>query len=348
MKNYYSPFTFLGFVFIIGLSALGCQPDEPEPEVEAESILPYDSSKHIYATFALPDAGKQWEIVIDPNSGKFDKIPETESQFAGITFPIGTKELTDFRGKNRLFIPIEDDSKLIVESLEDFTSVDIKLTDTALNKTIVFPQLMKFGKDENEVFIIDSDKSLWKVDLNDEFVLKIHDKIPVSSDTYIANFFYIESTDKFVICTNNNAVNDARGDNLQFFDPKKPDSLALTGSTSIPFGLGFVRHPIFRNTINYLNVSVDGTEPEKLMKVMVGSESFNISDVLIPELTFKRMSTTLQTINSSLNSYITLGSGGSNNTGPINTLYSIDLDSGEVIGEVELEEAGTILKLAGE
>ncbi|MFK7810572.1 MAG: hypothetical protein AB8F74_22385 [Saprospiraceae bacterium] len=346
MKKYFDNFKTLAFLFMTGLLLVGCSSDDDMPPTgEGESILPYNSSDHVYGTLAVRDVGT-WEIVIDPSTGAHNKVSETETPFEGTSARIGGLELTSFERNERLFVSRSDDSKLKVQDLETFNITEIDLTDTSLNKTVSFPQLLQFGSDQNELYLMDTDYSLWKINLESKMVNKIYDRIPVSNGTYISNLFYVASTGHFLGMTNTDAINDYRGDNLFLFDTALPDSTSIISTKSISKGFGFVQHPIDKNNIYFIQTSQDD-KGFRLMKIAINGNELDVSEISTTDLSIDNLSPYLQTIHTASNTYILRG--GSNDIeAPTNTLYSININTGELIHEVEIEETGFLLNLAGE
>jgi len=340
IKNY-QYLRILSLITIFSLLIVGCSHEnEIDPE-EVESILPYDSSKHIYGVFGVNN-GDKWEVVIDPVTGKLDRIPETKEIFGGVSGYIGSKDLTSFDRNERIYIPTADDTKLILQNLDNFEITTIDLTDMSLNKTVVFPKLIRFGKDQNEIYLLDTDDSLWKIDLDSQVVTRVHDRIPVSDNKAIFNFFYIESTGNF-LC---NIKGDGENDKLIIFNPQAPNSSAFITTNYIASGFGFVQHPIDRDKFYYIQ-RLSNNKGYRLMYVEVVEDQIFVSQKSVADLPIENLSTYLQTIHSATNTYI-LRAGSNNIDSPSNNLYSINLNTGVLVNEVDLKEVGFISKLAGE
>ena len=144
--------------------------------------------------------------------------------------------------------------------------------------------------------------------------------------------------------TNNNAVNDYTGENLFLFNPELPDSTAVISTTAISRGFGFVQHPVEKDNIYFIQATQDN-KGFRLMKIEMNGDGINVSEISTTDLLINNMSLYLQTIHTASNTYILRGGSNSIET-PSNTLYTIDLNNGNLMCEVEIEETGFLLKLA--
>lgn len=323
----------------------GCDDDDLNPN-NGVAILPYDGTKHIYGAISIIGDG-MWEVVIDPVTGQFSKIEETEEVAAGIDFPIGTKSLTAFERNKRIFIPFNGSNSLRIQDLATFETVDIELRDSTLEESMTFPQIIRFGANEQEVFITDSDNSLWKIDLEDESVTKVYNRVPIATDCGIKNFFFVPITNQFLMLTNTgNVINDYSVEELFLLDPTQPDAEAVVNDLAIVKGFGFVQSPTDKSSFYYIKLA-EGDEGFRLMRAQLTGENISTTQLSTTDLAIDNLSSFLQTIQTATNAYILRG-GSSSIEMPNNTLYTIDLDSGELINEVDLENSGILLKLAGE
>lgn len=150
--NYRTPFLFIGVVLIVSL--IGCKDDNLIAD-----LLPYDSSSHVYGTFDFKN-NSRWEVVIDPRTGQFDTIPGTRRSGSGFSLPIGVTDVTAFNENKRIFIDFTDKQNLIIQDLETSDYSMLQLRDSSLNKSVINPQRLRFGADDNEFNL--SEKSLFK------------------------------------------------------------------------------------------------------------------------------------------------------------------------------------------
>lgn len=339
MRKYFQCIRVMGFLFITSLYLVGCADDDV-----AEVVLPYNSSEHIYGTFGYWDDGF-WEVVIDPATGGLSKIIRSEETFPGRSPRTGAFELTSFKRNERIYSS-PNSSTLKVQNLETLNITDIVLRDNSLDQMVIYPQLLRFGADQNEVYLMDTDNSIWKIDINSQVVRKVHDGIPIAEGTYITDLFYIASTGHFLVMTNNTAANAYTADNIFLFNPVLPDAVAMISATAIASGFGFAQHPDEPYTIYFIQQPQDD-KGFRLMKISMTVVGVNVSEISRSDLPIDNLSVYLQTIHTASNTYI-IRSGSGSIERPSNTLYSIDLSKGDLVREVEIREAGILLKLAGE
>lgn len=341
MHMNFQHFRILFLLIFSSIIVFGCSDNNADESQETVPLLPYDAANHIYGSFGIWGQDR-WEVVIDPSTGQLDKITETSELFGGFSGSLGTQELTSFERNERIFIPTANDSVLILQNLESFESTTIELTDLSKGKTVIFPQIIRFGKDQNEIYLLDTDKSLWKINLENKEVTIVHIGIPAANQNTIVNFFYIESTGNFLCILNGNSENDE----IVIFNPEAPNSTMFEATTSISTGFGFVQHPIDKNKIYYVQ-QPDDSIGFRLMRIQVDEDKISVSQLSSTDLKIDNLSYYLQTIHSTNNTYILRG-GSTSFDSPSNTLYSVNLNTGILVNEIELKEVGHILKLAGE
>ncbi len=83
------------------------------------------------------------------------------------------------------------------------------------------------------------------------------------------------------------------------------------------------------------------------MKIEMATSGIEVTEVSQTDLPIDNLAVYLQTIHTASNTYI-IRSGPATLDNPSNTLYSIDLNTGELLRGVALPDAGFLLKLAGE
>jgi hypothetical protein len=321
---------------------MSCNNDD-EVISSSPPLLPlnYDPLKHIYGTSVIwnePESG----IIIDPISGLHDTIPETKRLAVGFLLPVGRTQLFSFENNQRISIGDHFD-ELIIQDLTTYDYTTIDLISQTTNQSIMLPQFLIFGNSDNQIFIIDSDNSLWEIDLQNNTVERIIEEMIVSSNNiYISDIFYIKDSDDFILATTISGVNEPLSRELMLYD-YDVDSIVVT--KTIEGSFGFVQSPE-EDKIFFLQAPT-AQEGFRLMELkMVGGQMI-VTSKSSSNLALDNLSGYLQTIHSGTNSYICRG--GSNSFDmPTNFLYSIDLTTGELVNEVELIDAGLILSLSAE
>lgn len=320
---------------------VGCADDE-----SPASVLPYRASAHIYGTFGQIDNGF-WEVVIDPATGHYEKLVASEETLTARSPRVGAFALTAFERNELIYgSPPSRLAALSVQDLETFEISDIALRDTLLGQSMVFPQLLRFGASQNEVFLMDTDRSIWHIDLDSRAVRKVHDGLPVPAGGYVCHFFHRSSDGHFLVMTNEVASNAYTADKIHVINPALPNPKATLSTTTIPSGFGFLQHPVDRDAIYYIQ-RAQSDKGFRLMKITMSAGGMNISEISQTDLPIENLSPYLQTIHTATNTYILRG-GSSSLDAPSNVLYSIDLNNGKLVREVPIRDAGFLLKLAGE
>lgn len=320
---------------------LGCHLDDDQ----AVSILPYNSQEHVYGTMSIDNgnATNKWEVVIDPRTGNVDTIPGTRVFGGGISFPLGTKNLNDFGNNRRIYIDIQRD--LIIQDLETFATTIIELKDEGINRYVLNPQYLRFGSSTDELYLIDTDRSVWQIDLlaAENSVQKTELVLPLASGAYLSHFFYLADANEYVYTTNTSATNAGTINELVLYDPEQ-DMIIETQTIDESFGL--VQHPDDENAFYFLQLP-NGDEGFRLMALTVNGSALQLEQRSSADLPIDELSIYMQTIHTASHTYICRG-GPSQFDMPTNTLYGIDLDSGELITQANLKIEGLLRKLAGE
>lgn len=332
---------FAGLFLII--SFISCNQNDDMVEEEPLSPLVYDPLEHIYGKYQIFGVG-EWEAIIDPISGQHDSIPGTKRIAGGFSYPIGTKQLVSFENNQRIFLG-SNNQKLLIQNFStlDYLSIDVK--DLNTNRTLINPSHIFFGKTEDQIFILDNDKSLWKVDIQTNLVEIEFENIVPDNDVNVTNIFYLKDSDDFLFTTNNSdfgVSSDPSATELMLYD-NDVDSIIHT--KTIQRGFGFVRFPK-EDQFFYLTYP-SGQVGFKLMNVKVSGSELEITTKSTSKLAIDSLSGYLQTIHSATNKYICRG--GSNLIeAPTNILYSIDLTTGELTNEATLTDSGIMSNLASE
>ena len=329
-------------LLILMLSIISCNNDEDPIPCDEESFvsLEYDPLKHIYGT-SVAIGGEQWEIIIDPILGQFDTIPGTKRLTGGLSYPIGTTRLFSFENNQRIFIG-DQNNELIIQDLttSDYTTIDLK--DATTSQSIIFPQFIIFGNTENQLFILDTDKSLWEVDIQNNLVEKIIEKMVAANNVYISDILYVKGSDDFILTTTMSAINDPISRELMLYDN---DIDSIINVKPIEGSFGFTQFPN-EDTFYFLQTPTT-QEGFRLMELKIVGEQFQITPKSTSDLAIDNLSGYLQTIHSATNSYICRGGSNSLET-PTNFLYNIDLTTGELVNESTLTDANILLNLSSE
>lgn len=328
---------FFIFIFLFITVLCSCKNDDAAlPE-----LCSYDSSVHIFGTTQMNQFNNAYdvEIYIDPNTGQFDTIPGTSVPSGGFSFPLGPNRLVSFEHNKRFHT---DGNELTIQDLSTSKYSIIELRDTAIGQSVIFPQATFFGNDNNQIFILDTDDSIWEVNLLNNKVEKIIEDINNDNDAYVSTILYLKDSNDFLFGINRTAVNANTVTELYLYDT---DIDTVSASLIIDESFGFVQVP--QQDQAYFIKRSNGQEGFRLGEVKVlGGEIFtNLKST--SDLAIDQLSPYLQTIHTASNSYICRG-GSTSIENPTSFLYKIDITSGELISEVELEDVGTMLGLASE
>ncbi len=306
------------------------------------SLLPYNPDKHMYGTLQFQDGTRweRWEVAIDLATGRLDSIPGTKEDSGSITSPNGTKDLTAFNTNKRIYIDL--DKNLVVQDLDTAEETVIEITDTASGASVLFPQYVRFAASEEELFLIDTDDTVWFIDLLTEEVEKTAIQLPIPSGAYLSNVYYIAATDDFLYSTNSSAINSGTITNLHFYDLGS-ETVIQSATITESFGLVPSSTP---GQFYFLQIPTEDTG-FRLVELQVNPGQLMLAEISDADLAIDELTLYTQTTHTATNSYVCRG--GSNNLEDLsNTLYIIDLDSGDLIDEVVLEVDGILSKLAGE
>jgi len=340
MNSYLSRLS--GFCIVLcltGLSFFGCK-DDDLGSGEPVQLLPYDAAKHIYGTYDDKNYDR-WEMVIDPTTGDFEKIPGTQS--LGGLYLQGYKELSAFQENKRYFVSLESGLILQIQDLETLEYTEFVLKDSTINEGIN-SLYIKFGKDENELYILSVYEELWRIDLLENTIELLYEDIPLDTLNYVKNFIYLKESHQmvFMIDTTNNGFSTAK--KLVLFDLETSEVL---DESFVPESFGYVLHPSNNSEIYGLGRPVDDLG-YRFFKLSILGDRIFISQIGNSNLPLDKISPDLVTIHSGTNSFICRG--GSLTEGAIeHNLYSIDLNSGVVKNLVKLsDEVNLMIKIAGE
>ena len=327
-------------VFFAIVLLVGCNTDDDQ--LDFSSLLPYNPDKHLYGTIQFPvgNTWEAWEVVIDPSSGRLDTLAGTKVSGGSFSYPVGTKNLTAFGRNQRIYLDIEE--RLVVQDLETGEKTMIELRDAGTSESVIFPQYLRFGTNEDELFLIDTDKTVWSIDLLSETVEKTSTRLPVPEGGNLSNVFYLPVLDHFLFSSNSTAFNAGTVTDLLLYDLSTG---TITNSMTIPESFGLAQDA---GGDGFYFLQIPGEDTGfRLMEFRINAGQMELIQLSDADLPIDELSLYAQTIHTATNSYICRG--GSNSIEmPSNTLYSIDLDSGNLTDEVVLEEDGILLKLVGE
>ncbi len=333
-----NPFTQTLFVLVV-LTVLGvssCKKDNLDT-----TGLPYNPDKHIYGKVQFNQT-EEYEVVIDPISGIFDTIAGTRRAAGSLSLPVGTKSLHSFENDHRFFIDEEASLfRLFFQNLESLAYGNITMIDQDNpSKKVNSAQYLTFGATENEIYLFDADKSIWKINLQDGSAHQrfTHEIFP--DDFTPKAVLYVNQGDDLLFVQD--ASSSADVTKLILFDQA---SATILDQQDISGAFGFVKYPK-EDRFYFLEIP-DGTEGFRLMELKTSGETLNVQAKSDKDLPIDELSPYLQTIHTATNTYICRG--GSNSIeNSTNTLYSISLETGALTNEAVLYDSGILLNLAGE
>lgn len=323
--------TFFFLVFIISFST--CKDDDAQ--IQETSILPYSSTEHVYGSVHSLEG--KIEVVINPQTGQIEELEGAEDSAVSLSSPIGTKVLTDFEGNKRLFISASSKSSLTIQDLNTLEYTVIEIKDLDIEELITNPRFLRWGATTDEVYIMDSDGSLWSVNIPEQKVNKLFD-FTLSNEHYVDNFYYIPSLNQFAIHSNTTAFG-ALSTQLTLIDAETAE---IEDELPLPAGVGLQQHPVNKNEFFYIKAYTE-EEGFRLMQVIIEEVSLAIVTKSIAALPIDNLSFYVSTIHTANQVYVTKGG-----QAPNTVLYSINLNTGELVKEVKLATDKSLVSLKGE
>lgn len=331
---------FFLLINLFSFCFLACDKDE---DPITDTTFEYDSQKHVYGTLmSVNDLGwENQEVIIDIESGELSIVEGTTESGGGIDFPNGTKDLTDFEQKRRIFKDLVTND-MVVQNLETGEKEIIELNDSD-GVSIGSANYFVFGDDNNTVYVLTSVADIWSVDLSTKSVELIKDQIFLDLNDYqIEDFRYHRGSQKLLIFgkRSNSSASDAFA--VFTFDLT---SKIVELQYSLPALFGYQVHPDGERIFALTLPSDD--EGFRLTEILFSNGSFDTKKISNEDLAIDQLSPYIQTIHTASNSYVCRG--GSNSIEmPETILYQIDLTTGELLGEATLAKVGHLLKLEGE
>lgn len=327
-KNYlFSTFAFFCSLALT-LSISSCKDDDEQPRISE-----YDPAVHVYATNFRSRVG-EWETLVDITTGNYDSIPGTKEPGGAINFPNGTAVLTDFIQNRRIYISQAEGQKMIIQDLATLAKTVITLELPDGGSLITRPEFLTFGADNNTVYVFDTaDDAIYMVDLINQTFDVLVDDIVVDRNE-IEAFIYLKSSHEIVFLGN---------DFYTIYDLSN-GQLVLEDDT-IPDLFGFVKHP---DTDDIYCLSSPTTDfAFRLVRMVKQGNQYGVVMISIDDLEIDNLSPNLQTIHTATNAFVCRG--GTTLENNIETyIYSIDLNSGELIRTVTLNGFELMTKLEGE
>jgi hypothetical protein len=331
---------FFLLITLFSFCFLACDKDE---NPITDTTFEYDSQKHVYGTLmSANDLGwENQEVIIDIESGELSIIEGTTKAGGGIDFPNGTKDLTDFEQKRRIFKDLATNN-MVVQDLETGEKEIIELNDSD-GISIGSANYFVFGDDNNTVYVLTSVADIWSVDLSTKSIELIQDQVSLDLNNYqIEDFRYHRGSQKLLIFgkRSNSSTSDAYA--VFTFDVV---SKTVELQHSLPALFGYQVHPDGERIFGLTLPSDD--EGFRLTEILFSNGSFDTKKISNEDLAIDQLSPYIQTIHTASNSYVCRG--GSNSIEmPETILYQIDLTTGELLGEATLAKVGHLLKLEGE
>ena len=290
----------------------------------------YDPAIHIYGMSMAPNFEAE-EALIDPATGAFRLLEGTKEALGGLDLPIGPRFLTDFVNNRRIY-QLGGNNGIILQDLETLekTTIDIDSLQTSINAW----DFLTFGPDNNTIYGFDfADDRIFALDLIAQKISVIAEGLP----NYGANleaFDYLPATNELIFLTS---------DGYLIYSLENQIT-ALSGAFDKEL-FGFVRHP---DTDRIYALTLPSDEQIfRLVQLIRTDTRLESSDLSTADLAIDNLSPRLQTIHTATNTYICKG-GSSNFDNPETILYSIDLNTGELLHDVVLNGFGVMLKLRGE
>ncbi|MFK8005267.1 MAG: hypothetical protein AB8H03_02810 [Saprospiraceae bacterium] len=325
------------FSFVIILSITSCKDDDPVPVFCKPSS--YNKASHVYATMFDDNVFQNWETIIDLETGLFDTIAGSGQVWPGLDLPIGTRNLTDFAAKKRIYINLGN--ILVIQDLTTFDSTHINLNNQNVGGSIDYPQHLNFGENKNIIYFIDG-LDIFSVNLTSKEIFLIKENLSIDQSQF-SDFIYLEESNDFVFLGQKNF---SSGDSEYRISRYNMDTDEILYTDSIPHLFGFVKY-LDNDDIFALTVP-SPTQGFRLTRLQAMEGGVNISQLSLSDLALDELSPYLQTIHTATNSYVCRGGTTNLNQTNPNRLYSINLVNGTVTNEVEIEGYKTMIGLQGE
>lgn len=332
-------FRTLCYTLLLGLTILTiCGCDDDDGNGDGNRIpLTYDPATTIYGTFGF-DLENSWEVVIDPVSGQLDSIPGT-SGFSALSFPLGPRYFQTFNPDRRVQVGLNQ--QLSVQDLETFQAGTFMTSDPDDQSPLTNPQFITQGRSENELLVLDADQSLWRANLQSLLLERWIDDI--SPQGRIVVYLYQLDDTSLLRLFSTNTGNDGVVRMMDVLETEEQEILDFGDLSEQSFG--FVKHPAANDFYfltspgqgNGFRLGILSWDGENLTERIISTQDLGI-DNLAPQR---------QTIHTATNSFIAISTNGDIED-PQQTLLRIDLTTGELVGQTELERSGFLFKLAGE
>lgn len=290
----------------------------------------YDPALHIYAMSMAPNFESE-EALIDPATGTFRLLEGTKESLGGLSIPVGPRFLTDFVNNRRIY-QRGGNNGIILQDLETLEKTIINID--SLQTQVNIWDFLTLGPDNNTIYGFDyADDRIFALDIMAQKISVIAEGLPRYGGNLEA-FDYLPATNEFIFLTNEDYL-------IYSLDNQ-------TTALSSDFGkelFGFVRHP---DTDRIYALTLPSDEQIfRLVQLIRTDTELQIADLSTADLAIDNLSPNLQTIHTATNTYICKG-GSSNFDNPETILYSIDLNTGELLHDVVLNGFGVMLKLRGE
>lgn len=327
-KSYLFSILTLFCVLALTLGISSCKDDDEQPRISE-----YDPAVHVYATNFRSRVG-EWETFIDITTGNYDSIPGTKEPGGGINFPNGTAALTDFSQNRRIYLNQVSGQEMTIQDLTTLEKTVITLELPDGSSLITRPEFLTFGADNNTVYAFDTaDDAIYVIDLVNQTIDLLVDNIVVDRNG-IEAFIYLKSSHEIVFLGNDfYTIYDLSSGQLVIEDDTIPDLF------------GFVKHP---DTDDIYCLSLPTTDfAFRLVRMVKQGNQYGVVMISLEDLEMDDLSPNLQTIHTATNAFVCRG--GTTLENNIETyIYSIDLNSGELIRTVTLNGFELMTKLEGE
>lgn len=317
---------FCGLTLTLGISS--CKDDDEQPRISE-----YDPAIHVYATNFRSRVG-EWETFVDITTGNYDSIPGTREPAGTINFPNGTAALNDFSQNRRIYLNQVSGQEMTIQDLTTLEKTVITLELPDGSSLITRPEFLTFGADNNTVYAFDTaDDAIYVIDLVNQTIDLLVDDIVVDRNG-IEAFIYLKSSHEIVFLGNDfYTIYDLNSGQLVIEDDTIPDLF------------GFVKHP---DTDDIYCLSFPTTDfAFRLVRMVKQGGQYGVVMISLEDLEIDNLSPNLQTIHTATNAFVCRG--GTTLENNIETyIYSIDLNTGELIRTVTLNGFELMTKLEGE
>jgi hypothetical protein len=331
-------------IFFVLLLSFSCDTERNTEDIPS-APLQYDPALHVQGTFidtwGYTQAGYAWEVIIDLESGAFDTIPGTGEPAGGFFLPVGPDRLTDFENNRRIYMD-RNNTKIVVQDLESLEKKFIDIADPDPTQEIYFPLYLAFGNTSNELFAYAQypDK-IYRIDLENETFEVVADIIFTDMKS-VTDIIFSRASQRIILLGQTINTTNQEASAYAIYDLAEQ---AIVREDAIPITFGFVKHPT-QNSIFCLTVP-NSEAGFRLTEFEIRTDGLLEVPRSLADVEMNSISTHRSTIHTATNSYVVRG-GSTSELNPETILYRIDLETGELQAETNIDTPYSMLKVAGE